>query len=279
MPRLARRFLFPALLVAGLVSAAPLWAAALGAAPRSTAPHTSLKVVGEVFALTMPDGKRLSSTDLVGAELQTEDGQTIRIDAVAPAKERPATLLHSFSVLNAQTKAWEPLCDSDHYGRRAGLPVAGAWDTQGRYVKDPRRWFLACSGGSRGKCVLWGYDPWGHGPKGEDLAPFYRACQFTVRANYDGKGEVHTRNGTEIDLADILAIQTHDSLKDPRYIFEAGWGPTGAVCVAATRWPDLLTREALLKTAPRLGGACSEVDAKRRGGLIFTRIIQRAAGR
>ena len=93
--------------------------------------------------------------------------------------------------------------------------------------------------------------------------------------NYDERGEAHTQNGTEIDLVDILAIQTHDSLADPQYIFEAGWRPTGAVCVAAARWPDLLLKESLLKAAPILAGPCTEEDARRRGALIFTRIIRR----
>ena len=237
--------------------------------------EASLRVEGEGFVLTMPDGKRKTSADLVGAELRTEDGQNLRIDAITPSKERPAVLLHSFSVLDPATNTWGPLCDEDHYGRRAGFPIAGRWDDRGRYVLDTNKWFIACTGGSRAKCVLWGYDPWARGPHGEDLVPYYQACQFTVRANYDGRGEDHTKNGTEIDLADILDIQSHESLSDPLYVFEAGWGPKGAVCVATTRWPDLLTRDALLKVAPRLGGPCTEDDAKRRGALIFTRVIRR----
>jgi hypothetical protein len=239
------------------------------------AAKATLRVEGETFVLTLADGKRLTSTDLVGAELETQDGQTIRIDAVAPAKERPSLLLHSFSVLDATTKTWTPVCDPDAYGRRVGFPVAGRWNGRGNYIKDPAKWFLACTAGSRGKCIVWGYDPWGRGPRQEDLAPLYRACQFTVRANYDGRGEAHTRDGTEIDLADIFSIQTHESLTDPRFTFEAGWGPRGAVCVAATRWPDLLPLEALLKSTPRLGGPCTEEKAKRRGALIFTRIVRR----
>ena len=238
-------------------------------------PGASLTVVGERFELALPDGKRLTSADLVGAELQTQDGQTIRIDAVTPAMEQPSLLLHSFSVRNHATGVWEPLCDPDYAGRRVGLPVAGAWSADGRYLKRSKQWYLACTAGSRGKCIVWGYDPWGRGPHGEDLAPFYRACQFTARANYDGRGDAHTRDGTRIDLADILNIQTHDSLADTNYIFEAGWGPDGAVCVAATRWPELLTRADLLKTAPHLSGSCTEDDARRRGALVFTRVVKR----
>ena len=255
-----------------LAAVAAVFGAVTFASSASAAP-ASLRVEGEVFVLTLPGGHRLTSTDLIGAELETQDGQTIRIDAVTPARERPKVLLHSFSVLDPATRTWTPLCDADAYGRRAGMPVAGRWDADGRFVKDPDKWFLACSGGSRAKCVLWGYDPWGRGPHGEDLAAFYQTCQFTVRANYDGQGEAHTRNGTTVDVSDVLGIETSDTLKDNRFIFEAGWGPTGAVCVARTRWPELLSLQALLKASPRLGGPCDEAEARRRGALIFTRVM------
>ena len=69
------------------------------AAPAAAA---SLAVKGETFVLTLPNGRQLGSADLVGAELQTSDGQTIRIDAVAPAKDRPGVLLHTFSTREGQ---------------------------------------------------------------------------------------------------------------------------------------------------------------------------------
>ncbi len=250
-------------------------ALALGLTATANARPAALTVEGERFVLTLPDGKRLTSTELVGAELSTEAGQVIRIDAVTPSKERPGLLLHSFSAKDPATGAWAPICDKDAFGRQAGFPVAGRWTADGRYVRDARRWFLTCTSGSQGKCVLWGYDPWAKGPKGEDLAPYYRACQYTVRANYDGRGEAHTKNGTEIDVADIIGVQTADSLTDPAFTFEAGWGPAGAVCVAQTRWPDLISLTDLLKATPRLGGTCDEAAARQRGALIFTRVKKR----
>lgn len=245
-------------------------AAALAGPPAAKA---SLRVEGEQFVLTMADGRRLTSAELVGAQLETEQGQTIRIDAVTPSKERADVLLHAFSVFSPDTRTWSPACDKDAYGRAAGFPVAGRWDARGRYVKDPKHWYLTCTSGSQGKCILWGYDPWRQGPHGEDLDRYYQTCQFTVRANYDGKGEAHTKNGTSIDVSDNVGIQQSDSLKDTRYVFEAGWGPNGAVCVARTRWPELLSLEALLKSAPRLAGSCDAARARRRGALIFTRVM------
>lgn len=250
-------------------------ALALGLSGAASAKPASLTVEGERFVLTLPDGRRLASSELVGAELTTQEGQVIRIDAVTPSKERPGVLLHSFSAKDPATGAWAPVCDKDAFGRQAGFPVAGRWTPDGRYVRDPGRWFLTCTSGSQGKCILWGYDPWGKGPKGEDLAPYYQACQYTVRANYDGRGEAHTKNGTEIDVADAIGVQTADSLNDPAFTFEAGWGPRGAVCVAQTRWPDLISLADLLKSAPRLGGPCDEATARKRGALIFTRVKKR----
>lgn len=250
---------------------------ALVAAPVLAAPTGGLAVEGTSFVVTTPTA-RLASPDLVGAVFEIDDGKgglaQVRIDAVTPAKENAAILLHTLSARDPKTGAWLNMCDPDAYGRRAGFPLRGHWDGY-RFVADPATWYLACTAGSQGKCVLWGYDPWGKGPDGRPLVDFYRACQQTVRADYRGDGAPHTRNGTEIDIADVAGIQRHDSLKDPAYIFEAGWGPTGAVCVAATRWPDLLTQEALLAASPNLGGTCDEAAARAKGALIFTRIKRR----
>jgi hypothetical protein len=90
-----------------------------------------------------------------------------------------------------------------------------------------------------------------------------------VRADYDGSGDAHTRNGTLIEIWDDLRIQTKETPPSLGLTFEAGWGPNGAVCVARTRYADLLSLNALLNGNPRLGGACDETSARRRGALIF----------
>jgi len=235
----------------------------------------SLVVEGESFALTTDDGRRLTSADLTGAVFRMTDVSgaplTVRIESVAPAEERPALLLHRLSVLNPATGAWHSYCQADAKGRQAGFPVAGAFDSAGRYARDPSRWFITCTSGSQGKCILFGYDPWRTGPKGENLAPYYQACQHMVRADYDGHGIAHTRNGTLIDVFDRLGIQASDSRNDPHFSFEAAWGPDGAVCVARTRWPDLLPRATLMESAPRLDGRCDEASATAKGALLFNR--------
>ena len=233
----------------------------------------TLSVDHSVFRLDT-GARVLRSPDLVGATFDaTFDGAlvTIRIDSVTPSPERPSVPLHVFSVRNAATGAWTPMCEADVKGRRAGFPVAGRFDAAGRFVKDPKAWFPVCTSGAQGKCILWGYDPWGTGPHGEDLAPYYEACLHMVRADYDGRGVAHTRNGTQIDVFDRIGVESADSLNDRAFAFEAGWAPTGAVCVAKTRYADLLPLPALLAATPKLGGRCDPVEAARRGALVFNR--------
>jgi hypothetical protein len=247
------------------------------AAQPAKAADASLLVEGTSFVLVTPD-RKLTAKDLVGAEFDMViDGSpaTIRIDAVTPSKEQPDVLLNSFSVKDPDTGAFTPLCEADAYGREAGFPIEGAWNDKGEFVKDPKAWFLTCTSGSQGKCILWGYNPWKEGPKGEDLLPYYEACQHTVRADYDGRGQAFTKNGTSIDVFDDIGIQKSDSGDDPKYAFEAGWSPAGAVCADRTRWPELLTLDALRKRGSRFQGGCDVERARKRGALIYTRVEKR----
>lgn len=242
------------------------------AAPATAA---TLTVEGTQFVLTTDTGTRLTSAQLVGAvlEMTAPDGSpvTARIDAVTPAKERAATLLHTLSVQQPDG-SFASMCEADASGRQAAFPVAGHFDARGNYTRAPGKWFLTCTSGSQAKCILWGYDPTAPGPRGENLAPYYQACQNLVRAAYDGRGAAHTRDGTSIDLWDAIGIQIPDTVDDPAYTFEAGWGTAGAVCVAHTRIPDILPLDVLLKSAPQLRASpCDEAEARRRGALIFNR--------
>jgi hypothetical protein len=244
----------------------------LGAAPA----RADMQVRETRFVWTTPDGRRLGSEDLVGAVMQIRglDGAVFsaRLDAIEPAAEDPAILLHRFSVRDGADGAWTPMCEPDVHGRRAGFPVAGRWDARGRYVKDPGSWFLACASGAQGKCILWGYNPFRRAPGGADLAPFYQACQHMVRADYEGLGAAHTRNGTLIDMGDVAGVMPGPGDADPAWRFEAGWGPDGAVCVAHTRWENLLPTRVLLESRPRLAATpCDEAEARRRGALLFNR--------
>lgn len=84
----------------------------------------------------------------------------------------------------------------------------------------------ACRGGALAKCVEWGYHPEGV-VSSTVLSDHHQACTRLVRADYCGNGDHHTENGTLIDVADSLGIQTHDTTWD----IEAAWGADGALCV------------------------------------------------
>lgn len=266
-----------------LAVAAVMLLAACSKAPEAKDPAThsgKIAVEHSAFVLTTSDGGRLTSKELVGSTFEMLIGPErvaqVRIDSVEPAKEDAGVLLHHFSVIDAQTGQARPLCEADAYGRKAGFPVRGTFRDDGTYIpadKGSDAWLLTCTSGSQAKCVLWGYDPDGMTKDGRSLAPWYQACQNVVRANYDGKGEAHTKNGTEIDLWDDVGIQVPANMKG--FVFEAGWGPKGAVCVAHTRWPDLLTLEALHKASPDLAGECTPETAKAEGALIYTRVRPR----
>jgi hypothetical protein len=232
---------------------------------------TGIVVDRESFVVTTPDGDNLLGDKLVGATMamSTLEGTVfdVRIDQVAPAKERPSLNLLSLSVHDANTGAWLPFCQKDAHGRSAGFPVAGAWDGKGHFIADRNRWFIACTLG------LFGYDPWSKGPHGEDLIPYYEACQHMVRADFDGSRWAHTKNGTPIDIWDHIGIQFPDGSGDTSFRFEAGWSPRGAVCVSKTRWADLLARDDLMKSAPALDGPCDEAVAAAKGALLFNRSL------
>jgi hypothetical protein len=257
-----------------IVLATLLFVVALRNAQATTAPKPArLTVSHEAFVLTMPDGKQLRTRNLIGATLDmtTPDGAEIalRIDGAHPAKERPSLILLDMSVRVGAKRM--PFCEKDYYGRAAGFPVSGAWSANGRFIADPNRWFITCTSGSQGKCILFGYDPWSKGPHGEDLIPYYEACQHMVRADYDGSRWAHTKNGTPIDIWDHIGIQYPDGSGDTSFRFEAGWSPRGAVCVSKTRWADLLARDDLMKSAPALDGPCDEAVAAAKGALLFNR--------
>ena len=232
-----------------------------------------LGVDGTRFVLVTDDGRRLDSAALIGAvfDMVTPDGTNarVRIDGVAPADEAPAVSLHQLSI-ETRPGQWSSMCAADAKGRTAAFPMRGRWNGN-RFVADAGAWFLTCTSGSQAKCRLWGFDPWGS-DRGKPLRALYEACQHMVRADYDGRGNAHTRDGTTIDGWGDIGGEVPETLNDPAFAFEAGWGPDGAVCVARTRWPELLPTSVLLASRPDLRGTpCDEAEARRRGAVLFNR--------
>ena len=52
----------------------------------------------------------------------------------------------------------------------------------------PGRILITCTGGAKGKCIRFGYQPWRTLPDGTSLDPYYQACVRLVRADYGGDG-------------------------------------------------------------------------------------------
>lgn len=232
-------------------------------------------MVGSTFRVVRADGTVLAQDELPGSVLTLGDGsgatRQIRIDAVEPDPRDPAgeVMLYTLSEPDAATGTWRNACEPDPDGRRLGFPLAGAFTADGRYVALPGRILITCTGGAEGKCVRFGYKPWRTTPDGIDLAPYYQACVRLVRADYGGDGVGHTRNGTPIDIFDRIGIQRDEVA--PGMTFEAAFGPDGAVCVAHTRLPDVLSMHDLAEHYPRLAGHVGTRCDDTAHALVFVR--------
>jgi hypothetical protein len=237
----------------------------------------SVEVAGTLFRITMPDGRVLTSPDLIGAVLDAADEAgriiTVRIDAVArdPSDLGGDIWLHRFSVPDADTAGWREFCSPGPDGTVSGFPMAGVWTSDGRHERAPSSLTIACTSGAIGKCVRLGYKPWRE-VRGESLWDYHQACVRAIRADYGGDGTGHTRNGTLVDVSDRLGIQSPaPDPRGPALNFEAAWGPDGAVCVRRTRIPDVLSIEELGERYPHLAGKIGRDCSEAAGALIWNR--------
>ena len=244
----------------GLAAATLILAFAAATLPAAAA---SVAVEGTQFRVTADDGRVLPQEALKGVVLTFGDGsgkqRRIRIDSVEPDPKDPAgeVMLYGLSEPDPQSGEWRNACLPDPDGRRLGFPLAGSFAPDGRYQPAAGKLLITCTGGAEGKCVRFGYKPWGHTRDGVSLAPYYQACVRMVRADYCGDGVGHTRNGTPIDLFDRIGVQKDEIAEG--MTLEAAWGPEGAVCVRHTRLPDVLSRDGLAALCPeRLARTCDE---------------------
>jgi hypothetical protein len=250
--------------ILALVVAAASTCAAFGQ-PRDDTP--TLHVTGTLFRVVLPDGRVLTSPDLVGAlfEVADESGRLtmVRIEAVALDPSDPAgdVWLHRFSVPDAGGGGWRNLCSAAPDGTEAGFPIAtgGAVATVGE-PRTPPAFTLTCTSGAVGKCVRLGYKPW-RDVAGVPLADYHQACVRALRADYGGDGISFTRDGTRVDLFDRLGIQQPEP-SPGELTFEAAWNAEGAACVRRPRIAEIVSLTDLGLRYPRLvertGAACSE---------------------
>jgi hypothetical protein len=236
-------------------------------------------VEGSLFRVRLPDGSVLPQERLPGAILTLGDGsgvhRHIRIDAVESDPRDPSgeVMLYSLSEPDGATGGWRTACEPDPDGRRFGFPLAGSFTPGGTYQPTRGGILITCTGGAEGKCVRFGYKPWRTTPDGVSLAPYYQACVRLVRADYGGDGIGHTRNGTPIDLFDRIGVQRDEIA--PGMTLEAAFGPGGAVCVAHTRLPDVMTLDAVRQQYPRLIGHLGSDCDEHAQALLFVRSFGR----
>jgi hypothetical protein len=239
----------------------------------------SVSVVGSQFRVTLDDGTVLPQEALKGVVLTFGDGpgrqRRLRIDAAERDAKDPAgeVMLYGLSEPDPESGEWRNACLPDPEGKRLGFPLAGSFTPDGRYEPAPGRLLITCTGGAEGKCVRFGYKPWGRAPDGSSLKPYYQACVRLVRADYAGDGRGTTRNGQPIDIYDSLGVQA--PAKDTAYEFEAGFDEKGAVCVRHVRVKENATLAGVEASNPRLKGKvgeiCDETFARGQGAIAFVR--------
>lgn len=178
-------------------------------------------------------GAVFTSVDNQGRSLQLKI-QDVEIDPKDPLRE---IYLYTIVYQDPASSNWQNLCQPDRDQVAKALPLSGQWDAKGNYQNNGIT--LACTNGVLAKCVRWGYKPW-KTEQGYSLRDFLQACTRMVRADYCGKGTAHTQEGIRIDVYDRLGIQKR--AEHTGMVFEAAWGPNGAIAINRTRFPEMFAQ-------------------------------------
>lgn len=195
------------------------------------------------------------------------DGPTLQLKLESARQERqrpewpPIWLLEVARIQPDGTLL--PLCKPDPEDQRLAIPYPD------RSAPDGYR--FTCSSGANGKCLRSGYLPWHVSANGTVLAPFHQACVHLLRADYGADGRSWTQPGVRVDVSDVLGLITPEA----GYRFEAGWGPTGAVCLAQPRIPQTHSLQEIATALPQLSSSlgperCTEKEARRLGAILFS---------
>jgi hypothetical protein len=222
----------------------------------------------------------LKGKDLKGADLSAVDEQGRQINAqirdveLDPKDPEKETYLYTVFFLDTTDFKWKNLCEPDAENVAKAIPLSGAWDETGAYIGSSQSITFGCTNGVLAKCVRFGYKPW-KTVQGKSLRDFHQACTRMVRADYCGNGRGHTRDGTLIDVYDVLGIQK--PTPNNKMVFEAAWQPNGATCVNHPRWFEKLSdirKECPEKLKSRLneGGSCTTAQKARQNwseALLF----------
>ena len=214
------------------------------------------KLEGTVFSGTV-DGNLVSGNAFSGAIMSaTVEGHLgtlqVRIDEINPTSD-PDINLYGVSVLPPGAASWQPLCTDLNGDAVKAIPLRGYWDesqgtpTGGDHFDSPSEVTFACTGYTLAKCVEIGYKPWKSTVECSSpgvchtipLAYHHQACTRMLRADYCGDGTPTTRDGTLVDIADSLGMESPEA--PASWAFEAEWGAEGAACVKNTRWQKMPT--------------------------------------
>ncbi len=256
---------------------------------------SGIAIDGTRFVLKNKDGRILDQSELIGATFNFRDANgaplRVRLDGYINDPQDPTgeVLLYDFSYQDGTGQSHN-ICPPGPDGLTKAFPMSGKWTDDGTHIADPTTFNLICTAGAIGKCVRFGFKPWGKPPAGakDDVRMWdlHQACIRAVRADYCGDGIGNTENGTLIDLFDRYGIFPEDPKADAekKLAFEAAFSPQGAICVARTRIPERATLDSLAKACPRLaqklGPACTEAEVKKNPqAIIFLKSIDRTVGK
>ena len=198
--------------------------------------------------------------DLIGTEIELtfysldDNNQEVteivilRIDDAYLDEQAPGSdvWLYDITYKSANSDEWAPICESGY----PVVPVRNYWDdVTGDRIDDADAVTLACTDAVIGKCVTWGYQPYGEAwncpkwdsPKKCDLISLqdhHQACTRMARADYCGDGVPWTVPGTAIDIYDHLYPQI-ETLETQNWQIEAEWDVDGAYCLQDIRLQSL----------------------------------------
>jgi hypothetical protein len=164
------------------------------------------------------------------------EGKTItvraRIKQVASptAENNPDTGIWRDFALELELPGGQKIDNACRDPNDTAFPIAGYWRDNGSYVPSEELFSFACTRRDVATCLKQGYR--------EDGAPeklsLFEACTRMMRADYCGKGDSYTKDGTFISVWDNRAVSTREKAEEMS--FEAAWDEHGAVCVARPRW-------------------------------------------
>lgn len=165
---------------------------------------------------------------------------TLRIRDVAP---RPSIALHGGAGRSGREVSWAYDLELWHPDLRMwvsacrepddmAFPVPGYWRDDGGYDRDRALISFACVQRDVAKCLRNGYAT--DAIRTSDDVKLFEACTRMMRADYCGKGDSYTVDGTLVRVTDNRNLPP--SKVEAPMSFEAAWHATGVACFNRPRW-------------------------------------------